>query len=313
MDALTDILNNIRLHTQTFFCDDFSAPWGMHIESSDRGLFHIVIQGHCTLRLPDGEAFLELEEGDIVAFPTGAEHWISDASKTVSLPGKQVLQGIMQGTNPFSAKHIHETPSASARMLCGALLYDSSIKHPFLRDLPQLIFSPRQNNTAIWRQALIERLSCETRNTLQGGAIVVDRLTEVLFVDLLREHIQKEAQDNNFLHALNDPKIGKALNLIHSNTEQIWTVESLSQMIGLSRGRFTQRFSNLVSESPKSYLNRHYLSHAKHLLQHSDLSMLDIALRAGYQSEAAFSKAFKKMFDVSPGKSRRLQEPETSV
>jgi len=138
-----------------------------------------------------------------------------------------------------------------------------------------------------------------------GSTLMVDRLTEILIVQLLRAHMQKMEHSNGYMAALSDPKIGLALNLIHAETEEKWTVDSLCKTAGLNRTSFNEKFVALVGSTPKFYLTNTRLQKAKISLQGSNDSMLCIAERAGYSSEAAFSKAIKKHFNRTPGQIRR--------
>ena len=138
---------------------------------------------------------------------------------------------------------------------------------------------------------------------------MVDRLTEVLFIQLLRIYMQEHQHEEGYLIALHDTKIGKALNLIHNEHNTLCTVNMLADAAALSRSAFTERFTRLVGESPKSYLMNWRMQRAKALLKESNLVMQSIAEQTGYSSEAAFSKAFKQMFNISPGAFRKQSEP----
>lgn len=302
MDALADILKTIRLHTSTYFCSDFSAPWGMQVDASSNGLFHVMVEGRGWLQAANQSTPIQLETGDIVAFPTGGAHWISDKIESTKFKGTEVVEKIIKGDNPFHVEQSHTVNT----LLCGAFEYDSSINHPFLKALPCFIHIKAKTYPELdWLRALVNVLAVESKQPSPGSGIVVDRLTEVLFIQLLRVYMQEHRQEDGYLIALNDSKIGKALNLIHNEVDTIWSVNRLADETALSRSAFTERFSKLVGESPKTYLTNWRMQKAKSLLRDTKLVMQDIAERSGYSSEAAFSKAFKLMFNISPGAYRR--------
>ena len=135
---------------------------------------------------------------------------------------------------------------------------------------------------------------------------MIDHLTELLFVEMLRVHMRKKEHSNGYLAALADPHIGAALNLIHTETDQKWTVEALSRASTMGRTAFTQKFVDMVGHTPKSYLTNTRLIKAKAKLQNTNDSMISIAESAGYASEAAFGKAIKKQFNTTPGELRKI-------
>ncbi len=308
-DALTDVLQTIRLSAQTYFCTDFNSPWGMDIAHSAKGMFHIVVEGRCWLKVANQEHKVELKPGDIVAFPTGGEHWLGDNAETPRLPGGDVVSQVLSGENPFPRARNDAGPAESIRLLCGAFEYDSAIDHPFLKGLPCFIHIEANSfDKKSWLHALIETLSRETRISAPGSSVVVDRLTEILFVELMRAHMNNSENSLAYMRALNDPQVGKVLNHIHADKQAHWTVERLADNIGLSRTAFTEKFTRLVTMSPKSYLLNWRMQKAKSLLQNTSNTMIDIAEMSGYSSEAAFSKAFKQFFGTPPGKFRRSEK-----
>ena len=307
MDALADVLKTIRLNTSTYFCSDFSSPWGMEVTKGDEGLFHVVISGECWLRVyPQTEA-IHLKMGDIVAFPSGGAHSISDQQDSNMLPGKSVVSQIQAGNNPFHiTSNTGNSGTINNTLLCGAFSYDTSVKHPFIRDLPCFIhIKAAQSDKTTWLKSLINTLSLEARSMNPGSTVMVDRLTEVLFIELMRHFMQEHAGQQLYLAALSDPQIGKALNLIHEETNATWTVERLGEHVGMSRTAFTDRFANLVGMPPKTYLINWRMQKAKGQLQAGGYTMIDISEAAGYSSEAAFSKAFKQFFGETPGRVKR--------
>lgn len=303
MDALADVLKTIRLHASTYFCRDFNTHWGMDIAHSQHGSFHIIVEGECWVKIQNRDKPIHMLAGDIVAFPTGGAHWISNRPETKRICGETAAQLIMDGHNPF----IDGAQSATNQtLLCGAFEYDSSIGHPFLRDLPCFIhIQTNQNDGLNWLKELVSVLSRESKVPSPGSSVIIDRLTEVLFIQILRLYVQREDEKLDYMSALSDAKIGPALNHIHAEEHADWSVEKLAKEAALSRSAFTERFIKHVGESPKTYLINWRMQKAKSKLETSDTSMYRIAEAAGYSSEAAFSKAFKQYFNQTPGSFRK--------
>ena len=307
VDALTDVLKTMRPSANTYFCSDFEAPWGMSVDASAGGMFHAVIEGECCLQIEGEAAPIHLEAGDIIAFPTGGAHWICDRPESPRRLGREVVEAILGGEHPFMHRSDNHTAApASVLLMCGAFQFDSSLDHPFLRDLPcHILLKTRENKQYAWLNALLNVLADESREVAPGSSLTVDKLTEVLFIQLMRAYMQLDSGNMPYMLALLDPQIGRALNLIHSEDKAYWTVKSLGEEVALSRTIFTDKFTRLVGIPPKSYLINWRMQKARALLETSKLTMFSIAESAGYSSEAAFSKAFKQFFDVSPGKVRK--------
>ncbi|GHD18987.1 AraC family transcriptional regulator [Halioglobus japonicus] len=322
MDALTHILKTIGLSAKTYFCEGLSGPWNMQFQYRPEGIFHIVLQGQCYLREGGQKESILLQEGDAVAFPTGGAHWISDTPDSQNLPSENVVtvsgdedllllkNGDVRAftSNDYSSETPNETPGSdtSTVLFCTTLSYDASLKHPFLRSLPCFIHvGPRTNDERRTLKLLTGLLAEESASSYPGKSLMVNNLSEVLFIQMLRSHIREAQRPSGYMAALADQNIGQALNLIHTEAEKKWSVESLSRAVAMSGTTFTRRFAELVGVTPKAYLTNTRLLKARIKLQSTAESTLSIAESAGYASEAAFSKAFKKHFNTTPGELRK--------
>lgn len=312
VDALGDVLKTIRLKGSAYFCADFHSPWGLAIDEGPHGLFHVVIKGGCAMQLENSDEVLHLGEGDIMAFPTGGGHWISDCEASKRTAGTEVMEIIQSGRSPFLGNSQREVNSQEGdaedktRLLCGSFEYDTSINHPFLKDLPCFILIKAQETPELeWLRSMVTILAQESRTPTAGSSVIVDRLTEVLFIQLMRFYLSTLQNDLGYMAALSDRQIGKALNLIHGEQEAYWSVEKLGEAVALSRTAFTEKFSKMVGVAPKRYLLDWRMQRAKSNLEAGGMSTYEIAERAGYSSEAAFSKAFKQFFEITPGQVRR--------
>ncbi len=300
MDVMSDLLNSVRLQASSYFCSEFSSPWGMDIPDVKNGVFHAVIRGQAWLHLRGYDSPIPLTAGDIVAFPGGVTHCISDQPNGAALPGPWVIDEIVSGRNPFKAEGISTT------LLCGHFDYDQSVSHPLLEELPPYIhITTTEQMELTWLWQLITNIGRESRSSEPGAATIADRLTEVLIIQLFRIALTSDQYDSGFLKALSDDYVGRALQLMHESPEHSWTVERLAERVGLSRTGFNSRFRDKIGLPPLSYLTNWRMEIARKRLLESDNSLLSIAEQVGYSSEAAFSKAFTKHFQVGPGKMRR--------
>ena len=330
MDALSDLLQTIQLSAKIYVCRAVGGPWNMQVHYRPQGIFHTVIQGQCYLREGGSDDLVLLQAGDGVAFPTGGAHWISDspgsqdlvAENVVKVTGDDGLLLLKTGEVTVSASDSapwgndpRMAPSAGGDsprddqvtiLLSGALSYDSSIDHPFLKSLPCFIQTSSKSSGDLHRHDVLTNLLIEESfGSYPGKRLMVDHLAEALFVQLLRVHMRKVKHTNGYMAALSDPNIGVALNLIHTETDQKWTIEALSRASAMGRTAFTQKFVDMVGHTPKSYLTSTRLIKAKGRLQNSNDSMVNIAEGAGYASEAAFGKAIKQHFNTTPGELRK--------
>jgi AraC-like DNA-binding protein len=321
MDHLTDLLKTLQLSVNTYFFRGVGC-WNMQIQYRPQGLFYVVLKGQCYFQERGNEELLLLEEGDIVALPTGRNHWVCDspAGRDLSLqdvakvgPNSELLlvktgniEALVKGGEPVVQERAENTTNKETKLLCGIMSYDISMNYPFLKDLPCFIHTSTHNDSdAEGIKSFVNILQKESEILSPGSTLMVDRLTEMLTVQLLREHMGQMKEPNGYMAALSDPKIGLALNLIHTETDEKWTVGSLCKVAGLNRTSFTEKFVAMLGATPKYYLTNTRMQKAKNSLQHSNDSMLCIAERTGYASEAAFSKAMKKHFNKTPGQIRK--------
>ncbi len=301
MDVLADVLQTLRLSAHTYFCSEFAAPWGMAIDHGATGVFHAVIEGESWLTLAGDDAPLHLVAGDVVAFPTGGSHQIGDRDGRRRLPGVDVVTQVQAGANPFAEGEF------SVTLLCGSFTYDTAIDHPFLKELPCFIHIRGDEHQEKWLHPFIEALAGESRRPRPGSQVLIDRLTEILFIQLMRCHMQQARGNVRYLAALMDPQMGVALSHIHGDDKARWTVERLADAVAMSRTTFTDKFTRAVGISPKSYMINWRMQKARDRLRAGREPMTTIAEAAGYASEAAFSRAYKQFFGVTPGASRLVR------
>lgn len=305
MDALSDILKSLRLRGGVYFRCELSAPWGMDIGQTPVAEFHVVARGSCWVKVAGEKNPVCLQTGDVVVFPHGDAHELLDAPTSVALPAEAIVgKQIVENYGPV----VFGSGGASANILCGYFQFDRNIRSPLLDSLPPFIHIQGADATEFsWLQTTINFICHETRAVRPGTEAVVNRLVEVLFTQIMRAYIAQTASttQRGILGAIADPKIGLALNAMHQKPELNWSLEELAQTAGMSRTAFAQRFLALTGQTPMHYLTVWRMQKAEEMLVSSNMSMLDIAERIGYQSESSFSKAFKKCTGESPGACRR--------
>lgn len=314
MDALSDILRATRWTAKTYFSGAGKGAWCMQILYRPQGVFHAVLKGRCYLRESGSPNAIVLEEGDVIAFPTGGDHKISSSQEGLKLAAKNVIRltdndevmVLKQGPVSFSQRELDENTSETVVWLTGTMSYDTSIAHPLLKELPCSILVDKENEDVRQiLQSVVRVLASVGGADTPGSMLTTDRMSEVLFLQMLQCHVQSSTAPSGYFAALADPQIGIALSLVHNENDGSLTVESLCSAAAMSRTKFNARFKQLVGETPKAYLTNTRLLRATTKLRHSEESIQRIALAAGYSSDSSFSKAVKNRFGITPGEFRK--------
>lgn len=303
MDALTDILRSMHLSGGIYFRCELSAPWGMDIGQTPVAEFHVITRGSCWIKIAGEDVPICLNAGDLILFPHGHAHLLLDALTTKAIPPAEMIGDMtIENYGPV----IYGNGDNPANILCGYFEFDRKVPSPLLAAMPSFIHIKGTDATEFsWLQTTINFISYEIRNTRPGTAAVVNRLVEVLFTQIIRAYIANIETPPGVLGAIADPKLGLALNAMHQHPEHLWSVDMLAQQAGMSRTAFAQRFQAIAKQTPMHYLTMWRMQKAKEMLASSNMSMLAIAEKVGYQSEASFGKAFKSCMGVSPGTCRR--------
>jgi AraC-like DNA-binding protein len=300
MDALSDILNTIRLQSSVYFRSDFSSPWGMQIDRGPFAQFHMLVRGNCWLSADSFKEPLPLSGGDIVIFPFGDAHWIVDDLKHKRTPGRQVVEALRRNESIFQGERI------TATLVCGHFEFDRDVDHPFMRALPRFIhLSGIEQRQLSWLETITNVIIQEAGSGNPGSEVVITRLAEVLFIHILRAYMIQKNISNGYFAALKDRQINEALNMIHTRPQNNWKLENIARAIGMSRSAFAARFKQLVGMTPIGYVTNWRMHKAREMLKDQNLSLIEIAEKVGYTSEAAFNRAFKRRFNQNPGAMRR--------
>lgn len=299
MDALSEILELVKLKSAVYFKSDFSSPWGMSIKAGSFAQFHMVLKGKCILQLSQLK-IIELYAGDIVVFPFGEEHALADNYQSKKEDGLKVVESIWNNNSLFKGDNFATT------LICGHFEFDRNTKHSFIKSLPSIILiSDMDRREFSWLETLSNLLMQESMSKHIGNSSVTNRLAEVLFIHVIRAYILQDEEKTGFFAALKDSKLNSILTLVHSSPEKNWTLENLSSQAGMSRTLFANKFREVIGETPFQYITNWRILKAKQFLTESSEPISEIAEKVGYSSEAAFNRVFKKKVLKTPAVFRR--------
>ena len=305
MDVLDDILDTLDLKGIVYFRTDFSPPWAVTVpDLGQAARFHLVVQGGCHVDFASGDS-VDLGPGDIVLIPRGRSHVLADRPGRDAPPLETVLESAgFDGHGVFVVGD--SDPRASTQMICGHFGFRGGADHPLLRALPEYIVTTNAARARQpWLDEVLRMVAQRVFSDDVGSTTAVTRLSEIVFIELLRLGISQSDELKSLLEAFSDPQIGRALELIHRKPAHPWTVESLASEVAMSRSRFAERFKDLVGYGPMTYLSDWRLQKALALLDASRSSVKQVATQTGYQSPAAFSRAFSGRFGLTPSDYRR--------
>jgi AraC-like DNA-binding protein len=271
--------------------------------------FHVVMAGSCWAELPGMMPPIRLNAGDFVVMPMGDDHVLSSAP---GMRGEADLNMYRRPTDrcqpvPFV---LNEGGSAERNhFICGYFGCDIRPFNPLLDALPRMFHASVSPASHEWLLSLVRAAAAESARGTAGGEAMLARLAELMFVEVLRKHISGLPEDSRgWCSGIRDPHVGAALHLMHDRPANPWTVETLARTVGMSRSGFAERFASFVGVPPMQYLARWRLQVAANLLTGRSLTVAEAAAEVGYESEAAFNRAFKKFVGLPPGTWRKRRE-----
>jgi AraC-like DNA-binding protein len=297
------VLNTLELKGWLSSRRELETPWRYDFAASKDSMFHVLSFGGAYLEV-EGEAEpIRIEDGDVVLFPTGQPHSLYDA------PTSPRTRLVHLDYNPQRGYQVvfREGTGPKPLLLCGAFHFDYPHNFPLLHRLPNLIHvRGTQGRVEEGFADIVRMIARESATQRHGADVMLNRLTELLFIQVIRLWIDQQAEVSvGWVGALHDPPISAALGLIHQSPAHKWTVSELAEAVALSRSAFSARFTKLVGEPPMTYLTRWRMLKATRLLK-NDVGMETIAELLGYESEAAFRKAFKREIGIPPAQYRRF-------
>ena len=317
-DVLSDVIRAVRLTGAVYFDFELSSPWvaeappsreiaGKVMPGAQRVIeYHLLARGTCWGHAI-GQEPMRLHEGDLIVFPQGDAHVLSSA------PGMRAAPDMSVFARPSSTLPIvYELGgggSERARVVCGFLGCDERPYNPLLTALPSVIHLSAAGPQAPigWLGTLLNIAVKESGSARAGGENVLARLSELMFVEAVRRYLETlPPAQTGWLAGLRDPVVGQALAALHGQPSEPWTVERLARLVGLSRSVFAERFMEMVGQPPMQYLALWRMQLAARLLVEGG-HVAAVAGAVGYESEAAFSRAFKKLVGQAPATWRRVR------
>lgn len=320
-DVLSDVLSAVRLTGSVFFDVSATSPWvaeapaakqiaGSVAPGAQHAIeYHVITRGSCWISIVDRGAFepVRLQEGDIAVMPHGDPHTLSSQPGMRAAPDMESFRRPEDDNAlPFILRTGSEGP-VETHVICGFFSCDVRPFNPLLDSLPRFMRCERGASNAAGGllDQFIRFATAETDNKRAGSQSILNKLSELMFVEVIRSHMDQLATDNTgWLAGLRDPMVSRALMLLHARPAHGWTLEELAAAAGTSRSALADRFSHFVGCPPIQYLTQWRMQIAAKRLKDRDAKIAAIAQEVGYESEAAFSRAFKKVVGQSPSRWR---------
>ncbi len=314
MDALSEVLRVVHLNSAVFFNARFSAPWCfsspeassvmqiLHPGAERLVIFHLLTEGECRIEVEGSPPGL-LRAGEIIVFPHGDAHVMASAPDVQSGPPADLPSLLRRGPRELRFGGGGDV----TKFICGYFSCDPRLSRPILNSLPHVLtVSLRGQGEPDWLERSIHYAVAEAAALRPGGAGVLAKLSEVLFIETLRRHMERlPPEHTGWLAGVRDRVVGRALELMHARPAHPWTVETLAGECNISRSVLAKRFTHYVGQSPIHYLTRWRMALAAGMLQTSSLSITHVAQDVGYETDPAFSRAFRREFGMPPAAWRK--------
>ncbi len=285
-DPLSVLLTKLNLKAEIYVNGDFCGTWAVDTGGSKRIPFHLIGSGSAWLHL-EGREPQPLAAHDLMIFPHDAHHVISNSREK---PAPEQVNAPMSNDGDMT------------HMICGFFEFRNPVLYPVLDALPQLmVLQSNTGETGERIEFLISLMLTELKGTRPGFYTAIDQMAFLIFIEVLRKQVESGDLAEGLLHALFDPRLGKALNAIHQHPESPWSLESLAEQALMSRSNFASAFAKAVGLTPMKYLTKWRMNEARRLMQTTQLSVAHIAEKSGYESEAAFRKAYRNTLGEPPG------------
>ena len=296
-DVLGDVLETLRFRGSIFFRSDLAAPWGMSLSETGIPRFHVVLSGACFVGSDTHDA-VKAEAADIIMLPNGNSHWIADE------PGRELVSSKRAGEACELGSPLFQQGEITNRLICGLVHYDQGASHPILDALPDVMhFSMLEAAGPIW--SVVKLIDAEMQGSRNRSSRIADRLTEVLFLQLLNHYVHEYEDASGFLAALRDRRVYRALTLIHQEPEFNWTLSTLGERVGMSRATLVRRFQEVIGTTPMAYITDWRIMKAHSLIKHSATPFEQIADATGFASARTLSRAFQRRYGCTPNELRR--------
>ncbi len=325
MDLLSELFNDVAVASTLYGRIEGGAPWAVAYPRAAFAGFHVVLSGDLWMHPgDDGRRPIHLSAGDYVVFPHGMPHELRDSPAASALraepiatvfgnaarrAGRTTSDASVSAPTASAVQHHAEIGGDGTRAayLCGAFMFSGDGARPLVSALPDVIHVRGEHGRMLpWLETILASISCELTSGRPGAAMVIARLSEVLFVQAVRAHLADlPAYAVGWTAAAHDAHVSRALALVHREPERDWTIASLGMAVGMSRSSFAARFQHVMGQAPLAYLTTWRMHRARGMLRDPGVSIAQIAERVGYASAAAFAAAFKRETGDAPGAWRR--------
>lgn len=319
MDALSDVLRIMRLKGGVFLHGEFRDPWCVYVkvepqdcsrylgDTSNIIPYHFVLEGRMQVRLEDGPAF-EMEPGESVMFPRNDLHFLGSDVTLPPVRGRDFVEQPMDGG--LATITLGEA-GARTRIVCGFLGAEEVRGNPVMSALPAVLrLDVRDGSAGDWIRSNFHHAAEQIAAGRMGSEVLMSRLSELLFVEAVQRYAEGLTdRQTGWLAGLRDPFVSRAMALLHARLGEPWTVDALGREAGLSRSALAKRFTEILGMPPMHYLANWRIHVAAHELINSNKSIVRIAEEVGYESEAAFTRAFKRLMGTPPAAWRRQRSP----
>nr|WP_221312970.1 AraC family transcriptional regulator [Granulicella aggregans] len=312
VDPISDIFRTMHVTAFGLHRLEATAPWGVKQENETEGKtkssgkkipptdlahFAMLSRGNCWLSVEGIAEPIPLTGGDCFLLAKGTSIVLRDSRRTRP---RWTFREIGASANGNVA--LCGGGGAPTTIVCGSFSFDRASLRPITQLLPNFILIKADQARTLALHNTLQALASEMAEQAPGSGVVATRLAEVLFIQVLRSHIASEPERNKgWLRAVFDPQLGTALGAIHDSVKTPWTVESLAEAAGMSRSAFAARFKELLGQTPLEYVTEWRMQKAMQLLEQRDKKLIDVARLVGYESDAAFSKAFKRVVGANTG------------
>ncbi|MFC3325570.1 AraC family transcriptional regulator [Mesorhizobium cantuariense] len=300
---LTEMLRGLRLDGVDYGRCELAEPWAVLFPAQKAARFHFIGHRECWLFSPSGE-WIELKAGDALLLPRGAEHILASAPGIHAVPIENYSVEPLQD-NVFNVSNGGQGPKTL--LFCGSMRFNLDGSHPLLGMMPDMMRAKELMAGEPGIPHLLEAMAGEVTMNRAGSGGMLARLADVLAASIIRSWVENSGSDTSgWIAAIRDRDIGRVLAAIHLQPDRNWTVEALAREMGASRSAFAERFTAVVGETPARYVARVRMHQARQWLIDDRMRVSTIAARLGYDSEASFSRAFKRIVGIAPSHLRTV-------
>lgn len=304
LDVLSDVLARLAIKGTLYFRTAFTSPWGVEVPPFENvARFHYAARGECLVRVAGTDETVSLAQGDLVIIPHGAGHslFCAQTPEEAILHLDRVIEESGYDGDGVLVYGGDETDDRPTQLICGHISFESDARHAIFERLPPYIHIRDYGaSSASWMEATLRAIGEEAGQARMGADLIALKMSEVIFAQAIRTFIESQAAEGVGLSGFADPYISRALTAFHKDPSAPWSVEGLAREAGLSRTGFAQRFVQKMGLTPMQYLTSWRVQLAREALAEGRMSTLAVAELAGYGSEAAFTRVFKKDVGMTP-------------